>query len=53
MVLQEGEQSEDSSANEFYQNAELDSAQLNLGISQRPKRIIKPPERYGFEDMAA
>nr|KYP62383.1 Retrovirus-related Pol polyprotein from transposon TNT 1-94 [Cajanus cajan] len=49
---QEEEQSENSSANESHQNAEPDSIQLNPGISQKPKRVIKPPERYGFEDMA-
>jgi len=52
VLLQEGEQSEDSSVNEFYQNVEPDSTQINPGISQRPKRVIKPPQRYGFEDMA-
>ena len=52
-VPQEGEQSKDSSANEAHQNAEPEPAQLNPGISQRPKRVSKPLERYGFEDMAA
>ena len=53
MVLQEGEKSKDSSANESYLAAELDPPQLNSGINQRPKRVTKPPERYGFEDMVA
>ena len=53
VFLQEGGQSEDFSANESYQNIEPDSTQFNPGTSQRPKRVIKPPERYGFEDMAA
>ena len=53
MVLQEGEKSEDSSANESHLAAEPDPSQLNSGINQRPKRVTKPPERYGFEDMVA
>ena len=53
VVLQEGEKSEDSRANESYLAVEPDPPQLNARINQRPKRVTKPPERYGFEDMAA
>jgi len=53
VVLQECEKSEDSNANESHLVAEPDPPQLNSGINQRPKRVTKPPERYGFEDMAA
>ncbi|RZB99644.1 Callose synthase 7 isoform B [Glycine soja] len=52
-IPQEGEKLEHSSANEAHQNAEPEPTQFNSGISQRPKRVSKPPERYGFEDMAA
>jgi len=53
VVLQEGEKLEDFSANESHLTAEPDPPQLNSGINQRPKRVTKPPERYGFEYMAA
>jgi len=53
VVLQEGEKSEDSNANESHLAAEPNPPQLNSGINQRPKRVTKPPERYGFEDMTA
>ena len=36
-----------------HQQSKVEQAQSEITVGQRTRRQIKPPQRYGFEDMVA